>query len=60
MSGPDGPEERTAFYEETFEREAEEIDRLEDDADDSALLDMADRRMEQLAVDRILDGGVFI
>jgi hypothetical protein len=34
MSGPDGPEERTAFYEEAFERDIDEQDVREQLADD--------------------------
>jgi hypothetical protein len=63
MNGPDGPEERTAFYEDHFEREDDEIDRIDDRADeamDAVLMAHADRRIQQMVIDRILDGGVFV
>ncbi len=54
------PEERTAYYEESYERDLDALDVLEklaDEADDESL-DAAQSRLEAFTTERILEGSV--
>lgn len=48
MSGPDGPEERTAYAEEASQRDADRIDAIEDRAE-GELMDIASDRLTSLS-----------
>ena len=56
LNGPDGPEEREADNAEYFDREEDRIDAIEDRADvdvDAALMDIAQAKMMNWALDRV-------
>lgn len=57
MIGPDGPEERTAALEEYFYDELERCEieeKLADEAVDESLLDIAEARMTNFWLERVI------
>lgn len=54
MNEPDGPEQRTAFYDESFSRDADEIAATLADETRDDLLDIAQARMTSWAIDKVL------
>jgi hypothetical protein len=54
MSSPDGPEERTAFYDESFSRDASEDAATRADEARDDLLNLAEAKMLSWAIDRVL------
>lgn len=56
MQEPDGPEQRTSYLEERYDRELDELDletQLGDEAVDESLLDLAEARMLSYWLDKV-------